>query len=95
MLKLAKEFIKREAVNTLGHILGGAAICYGFLPFAPLWVLILCMGAAGGLREYIQYLRKHKNGPFGWTKYWDTLGWVLGALLYWLFKSLGLDADGM
>ena len=84
--------MKKELLNTLGHIICGGALCYAFIPTAEAWVLILFCSGIGAIREHIQILRHHKQGKF--IKFRDMGEFVIGALLFILARHYGLNADG-
>ena len=74
------------------HIISGGDLCYILIPKAELWIMVLFIAGFSALREHIQSLRKHAQQSY--HKYTDTLGWVIGALIYYyLRENHGLDAD--
>lgn len=82
----------KELLNTTLHILGGILVTYIMVPEATIWVIITVMLGFGAARELIQTIRG-KQQPW-WIMTIDTLGWVLGGLIwFWLRSHFGIDAD--
>lgn len=79
-------------IDDIGHVLLGGVLCYAFIPTAELWILVVFAAACGAVREHIQSLRDHPQ--IWWHQYTDTVGFVVGALIYWYLRGYaGLDAD--
>ncbi len=84
----------KEVLNTLLHIVCGAAICYVMIPKASILVSVNLVLALGVIREVFQHLRG-KDQPL-WLIYVDVLGWVVGALIWcWARQHWGIDADAL
>ena len=81
-------------IHDILHVIAGGCLCYILIPTAELWILVLFTSGFSALREHIQQISNRQHKQEYYHKFTDTLGWVLGSLIYYfLRKYCGLDAD--
>jgi len=75
-----------EVRNTFLHILVGGVVAHTFIPYLPLWLILLILFALGVGREIWQNLRG-KIQPI-WISTVDALSFGLGGYIWWYIVTL-------
>jgi len=72
----------KEIWNGFLHIVVGIIVAHTFLPYLPLYAILLILLTLGIIREYIQF-KRNKIQPL-YIQIIDVLTIALGGLIWWL-----------
>jgi len=82
----------KEVINAILHIIIGAAVAHTFLPYLPVWLIVILLLLAGAIREYWQNQRG-KIQPL-WMSGIDAITIALGGLIWWaLIMHFQINVD--
>ena len=83
----------REIRNGILHIGGGIVVTHMFLPYCPLWLILIILTTLGVIREWIQKVIQKKWQPL-YIQVIDVITIDLGGIIwYWYIVTHNINVD--